>query len=79
MQAAAPVSFSEQFKNEKPGLMASSQASSVLTTEAAEQKKAVTAKSNPFAKKSEPSNPESAQQADVFADLKAGAGGSKLD
>eukprot|EP00353_Schmidingerella_taraikaensis_P018763 CAMPEP_0185624200 /NCGR_PEP_ID=MMETSP0436-20130131/60442_1 /TAXON_ID=626734 ORGANISM="Favella taraikaensis, Strain Fe Narragansett Bay" /NCGR_SAMPLE_ID=MMETSP0436 /ASSEMBLY_ACC=CAM_ASM_000390 /LENGTH=55 /DNA_ID=CAMNT_0028266609 /DNA_START=591 /DNA_END=755 /DNA_ORIENTATION=- len=47
--AAAPVSFSEQFKNEKPSLLASSQVSSV-PSEAAKPSLAE-AKSNPFAKK----------------------------
>lgn len=51
--AAAPVSFSEQFKNEKPSLLASSQVS-LIPSEAASQstKPALAgAKSNPFQKK----------------------------
>ena len=81
--AAAPVSFSEQFKNDKTQLIASSQVSAVTET-AANNSKKVAARTNPFQKNlvknaEEIAASQTVATKDVFADLKKSAGTSKLD
>ena len=70
-----PISFSNQFKNEKPGLILSSQVSQAVSSDGPTQKR-VEAKTNPFVKKVSPIAGPSSN--DVFADLKKPSS-SKLD